>query len=95
MVDALRPLGLPQSVLESAEGSIAAALAIASELPADAAAAVAGAAQNAFIDGLSTGSLVAAAVAGIGAVVALLLLPARHAASVVESEWAEVEVEVG
>lgn len=95
MVDALRPLGLPASVLETAEGSIAAAIAVAGDLPGDAAAAVTTAAQNAFIDGLSTGSLVAAAVAGLGAVVALLLLPARHAASVAESEWAEVEVEVG
>jgi hypothetical protein len=79
MVDALRPLGLPASVLETAEGSIAAAIAVAGDLPGDAAAAVTTAAQNAFIDGLSTGSLVAAGVAGLGAVVALLLLPARHA----------------
>lgn len=79
MVDALRPLGLPESVMDTAESSIAAAMAVASELPADAAAAVTSAAQNAFIDGLSTGSLVAAAVAGVGAVVALVLLPARHA----------------
>jgi len=82
MVDALRPLGLPESVLETAEGSIAAAIAVASELPGDAAAAVTSAAQNAFIDGLSTGSLVAAGVAGLGAIVALVLLPARHATPV-------------
>ncbi len=81
MTDALRPLGLPAAAMETAESSIAGAMAVASELPSDVAATVATAAQNAFIDGLSTGSLVAAAVAAIGSIVALALLPARHAAT--------------
>ena len=78
LVDALQPLGLPGELLDAAGESTAAALSIAQSLPGDIGAGVVSAAQEAFIDGLSTGSLVAAGVAAAGAVVALSFLPARQ-----------------
>ena len=78
IVDALAPLDLPESVLAAAGDSMAAGLTVAASLPGDVAGEVVAAAQNAFIDGLSTGSLVAAGVAAAGAVVAALYLPARQ-----------------
>lgn len=78
IADALEPLGLPESVLTAAGDSMAAGLAVASSLPGDVAGAVVASAQDAFIDGLSMGSLVAAGVAAAGAVVAALYLPARQ-----------------
>ena len=91
MLSALKDTGLPQAVVETAEQSIAAGLAVAQGLPADLAADVTAAAQQSFVDGLGAGSLVAGAVAAIGSVVALVLLPARHAAPAVPSEPAMVD----
>ncbi|MDP1878403.1 MAG: DHA2 family efflux MFS transporter permease subunit [Actinomycetota bacterium] len=79
VLDALGNLGLPDEVLATVQESVAAGLGVAGTLPADVAPAVAAAAQAAFVDGLSAGSLVAAAVAFAGAIVALALLPARAA----------------
>ena len=53
-------------------------MSMAQSLPADVGAAVLSIAQEAFIDGLSMGSLVAAGVAAAGAVLALAFLPARQ-----------------
>jgi hypothetical protein len=78
LVSALEPLGLPQQVIDSAGESMAAALATAQTLPADVGSQVLLVAQESFVDGLATGSLVAAAVAGVGAVIALAFLPARQ-----------------
>jgi hypothetical protein len=78
LVDSLRSLGLPAALLDAAGESMAAALTTAQSLPGDVGARVVVAAQEAFIDGLATGSLVAAGVAAAGAIVALAFLPARH-----------------
>lgn len=78
LVDALESRGLPDELLESAGGSMAAALSVAQSLPGDVGGAIVSSAQAAFIDGLSTGSLVAAGVAAAGAVIALRFLPARQ-----------------
>ena len=84
IVDALR--GFPGSVVEVAESSVAAAVVVAGE--ASDGGAMLGAVQEAFMSGFGAGSLVAAVATGVGAVVALLLLPARaegvHAAQLVE-----------
>lgn len=78
LVDALESRGLPDELLESAGGSMAAALSVAQSLPGDVGGAIVSSAQAAFIDGLSTGSLVAAGVAAAGAVIAVRFLPARQ-----------------
>ena len=78
VADAVAGVGLPESVAAAAGESMAAGLTVAATLPADVAAQVVSAAQDAFIDGLSAGSLVAAGVAAAGAVVAALYLPARQ-----------------
>jgi EmrB/QacA subfamily drug resistance transporter len=78
LIDALRPLGLPEALLDTAGESMAAALTTAQSLPGDVGARVVAAAQEAFVDGLATGSLVAAGIAAAGAVVALAFLPARQ-----------------
>ena len=58
--------------------SMAAALAVARSLPGEVGVGVVSVAQEAFVDGLATGSLVAAGVAAAGAVVAVAFLPARQ-----------------
>ncbi len=77
LVDSLQPLGLPEALLDTAGESMAAAMSMAQSLPADVGAAVLSIAQEAFIDGLSMGSLVAAGVAAAGAVLALASHPSR------------------
>ena len=78
LVTALEPLGLPQRVIDAASESMAAALATAQALPGNVGVEVVRVAQESFVDGLSTGSLVAAAVALAGAAIALAFLPARQ-----------------
>jgi EmrB/QacA subfamily drug resistance transporter len=78
VVDALRPLGLPERLLDTAGESMAAALAVAQSLPGSTGSTVITAAQESFVDGLTAGSLVAAAVAALGALTAAVFLPARH-----------------
>jgi DHA2 family multidrug resistance protein-like MFS transporter len=87
LVTALEPLGLPQKVIDAAGESIAAALTVAQGLPGAVGGEVVRVAQESFVDGMSRGSLVAAGVAFAGAVLAGLLLPARHHAN----QHAEVE----
>lgn len=52
---------------------------MAQELPGQLSAQVISAAQTSFVDGLAAGSLVAAGVAAIGALIAFAFLPARAA----------------
>ena len=78
LLTALAGVEVPDPALEAAGESMAAALAVAQSLPADAAVAVVTAAKESFVDGLAAGSLVAAAVALAGAAVALLFLPSRQ-----------------
>lgn len=85
VVTALRPLGVPESAIAAAEESVAAGLGLAGTLPADLGAAVADAAREAFIDGLSRGSLVAAGVAALGAIFAGAFLPAHAPGTPAES----------
>jgi len=67
---------LPPPVAEAANGSIGAALGVASQLG-PAGAPLADAARAAFVEGMGGGMLTAAAVAFAGAVLVMLLLPAR------------------
>jgi hypothetical protein len=76
--DALASSTLPADALAIAEESMAGALGVAAQLPGAMAADVITIAQEAFISGLSAGSLIAAAIAGAGAVAAAVWLPARH-----------------
>ena len=79
LVDALQPLGLPDARARHGGGVDGrGARRSPSRCRATLGAGVVIAAQEAFIDGLSTGSLVAAGVAAAGAVVALAFLPARQ-----------------
>jgi hypothetical protein len=71
-------------VTDAAHESMAAALAVAQSLHTDIAATVVWAAQTAFVDGLSAGSLVAAGVAALGAVTAAIFLPARQSRTLQE-----------
>ena len=66
-------------VPHEARDGIGAAMRIADQLPGAAGAALSDAARNAFLHGMGLASLVAAAVAAGGALVALLWLPARAA----------------
>jgi EmrB/QacA subfamily drug resistance transporter len=84
VVDALSRAGAPAPAAESAADSVFAGLAVAGTLPGEAAVAV----QQAFLDGVSAGSWVAAAASAAGAVVVLGLLPARHRAPQVQPELA-------
>src|SRR4051794_7735005 len=74
VVDALTGAGAPAPVAEGAADSVFAGLAVAGQLPDGAAVAV----QQAFLDGVSAGSWVAAAASAAGAAVVLAFLPAQH-----------------
>lgn len=78
LVDALAGTSVPPEALTAAEESMAAALVVAGELPSAIGADVLVAAQEAFISGLSAGSLIAAGVAAAGAIGAVVWLPARQ-----------------
>jgi EmrB/QacA subfamily drug resistance transporter len=88
LLDELRPLGLSNDVLDSAQASTAAALGVAQSLPGDVGQLVVAAAQSAFMDGLAAGSLVAAGVAAAGSMLALAYLPSRAGR---QHEWATEE----
>jgi hypothetical protein len=81
LVEGLRGLPIPGNALAAAKDSMAAAVAVAHQAPTQAQPVISHVAQSAFTDGLAFGSLVAAAAAAIGAVVALVFLPARARAS--------------
>jgi EmrB/QacA subfamily drug resistance transporter len=73
---------LPASVRDAAGDSVMAGVGVAAQLPGDLAGSTADVVRQAFLDGLSAGSWVCAGVCAVGAVAALALLPARHAATV-------------
>ena len=73
----LHGLGLPAPALAAARQSPAAALEIARHAPASAQATIINAAHQAFVHGLSRGSIVCAAAVALGAVFAFLVLPRR------------------
>ena len=73
----LHGLGLPAPALAAARRSPAAALEIARHAPAGAHATIINAAHQAFVHGLSRGSLVCATAVALGAVFAFLVLPRR------------------
>src|SRR3954453_15839183 len=74
VVDALTAAGAPAPAADAAADSVFAGLAVAAQLPGNAAVAV----QQSFLDGVSAGSWVAAAASAAGALVVLALLPAHH-----------------
>ena len=69
--------GLPSAAAAAANESLAGALAVAHGIGGGGGGRVTEAAQQAFVDGMHTAVLVGAAIAAVGAVVALLALPAR------------------
>jgi EmrB/QacA subfamily drug resistance transporter len=77
VVDALTSAGAPAEVADGAAESVFAGLAVAGQLPGAATTAV----QQSFLDGVSAGSWVTAAVSAVGAVVVLAFLPAQHRAA--------------
>ena len=81
LTDALARLGLSSEVTHAARESVVAGLGVTDQLPDEVRAPVAAAVRDAFMSGLSAGSLVAAAATGLAAVGALVLLPARHRAT--------------
>jgi EmrB/QacA subfamily drug resistance transporter len=79
MVDVLDGGELPDEARHVAEHSVTGAVTVAHELGGAPGAALAEAAKAAFVDGLHTTSVVAAAVALVGSLIALVMLPARAA----------------
>ena len=77
IADAVAGRALPDSVATGVKDSLGFALGAADRLGGDSGAALAASARAAFVDGMHAGVLVAAGVALLGAVVALLWLPAR------------------
>ncbi|MDQ2852405.1 MAG: DHA2 family efflux MFS transporter permease subunit [Actinomycetota bacterium] len=73
----LTTLGAPAAAIRTARGSLVAGLDTVGQLPAAIQGPALSAIRHAFIDGLSAGSLVAAAVTGAAAIAALAWLPAR------------------
>jgi EmrB/QacA subfamily drug resistance transporter len=71
--------GLPDSASATAHDSLAGGLAVAAQVGGPAGDRLAHAAQEAFVSGMHTAALAAAAIALVGAIVAALLLPARAA----------------
>ncbi len=76
-VDGYRSLGLPKQFEVIVRESLGGGLAVAAHLPPAPSLALKHIVQQAFIDGLARGSLVAAAVVLVGAVIAWKFLPAR------------------
>lgn len=77
VADALRGLALPEGVVSVAKDSIIAAGQVVAGLPASVQAAAGTGVRQAFIDGVSAGSWVAAVATTVGAVAVILFLPAR------------------
>ena len=75
--------GLPGSARDAAADSVIAGLDLATRLPGALGATAADAVRQSFVDGLSAGSWVCAAACLVGALAALVCLPARHRAPVV------------
>jgi DHA2 family multidrug resistance protein-like MFS transporter len=79
VASALRDLALPESVVSQARESIMAAGQVVAGLPASVQASAGTGVRQAFLDGLSAGSYVAAAVTMLGAIAVVIFLPARQA----------------
>jgi EmrB/QacA subfamily drug resistance transporter len=77
VIEGYRSLGLPPQYESVVRESMGGGLGVAEQLPEGPAAQLAAFVKSAFIDGLSRGSLVAAGVVIVGAIVALRFLPAR------------------
>ncbi len=77
---------LPPQAAGVAESSVGGAAAVAAQLPAPAAEALQSAAGAAFVSGMGTAALVGAGLAGVGAVIAAIWLPARESPEVSEPE---------
>jgi EmrB/QacA subfamily drug resistance transporter len=79
MADALAaaPVPVPATAAAAIKDSVGAAMAISGQVGGTAGNALADAARSAFVDGMHQGVLLGAAVALVGAVVALVFLPAR------------------
>jgi predicted MFS family arabinose efflux permease len=77
VADGYRRMGLPQRFESIVTESMGGGLQVAARLPGSTGAHLVEVVRAAFIDGLSRGSLVAAAVVAVGAIFAWLFLPAR------------------
>jgi EmrB/QacA subfamily drug resistance transporter len=75
---------VPAEAVAAAKESVAAAIAVTAEAPAELQGAFAQAASSSFVDGMSAGCLVAAAVSFVGAVAAAIFLPGRLTAEDVD-----------
>jgi EmrB/QacA subfamily drug resistance transporter len=76
--DALTRLGLPTASIGTAKESVVAGLNVVGQLPGSARTAAGDAVRQAFMDGLKSGSLIAAGATAVAAVMVLIFLPARH-----------------
>ncbi len=74
-VDGYRSLGLPPEFESIVRESLAGGLGVAAKLPPDVGAQLAAITKGAFVDGLTRGSLVSAAVVAVGAIIAWKFLP--------------------
>ncbi|MFE9503361.1 DHA2 family efflux MFS transporter permease subunit [Streptomyces anthocyanicus] len=74
------PADLPQQAREAVRDNVAGALQVAEKLPAAPGGSLADSARDAFVSGMSTVSLICAALAAVTAVVVAVLLPARDKA---------------
>ncbi|WP_186780068.1 DHA2 family efflux MFS transporter permease subunit [Streptomyces salinarius] len=93
-VDDEIPAGLPQQAREAVRDNVAGALQVAEKLPAAPGGSLADSARDAFVSGMSTVSLICAALAAVTAVVVAVLLPARDKAGpTAETTGAEEQVE--
>ncbi len=77
VVDGYRSLGLPPEFESIVRESLAGGLIVAAKLPSDEGAKLAAIAKAAFVDGLTRGSLVAATVVAVGALISWKFLPTR------------------
>ncbi len=79
VADSLKALNIGAAASSAIEASVGAGLSIASQLPPVIGAQVQVAIQDSFVSGMSRGSIVAAAIALLGSLIALRYLPARSA----------------
>ena len=91
--DAVVGKGLPPAVVAGAKDSLGFALVVGDRIGGVAGEAFAAAARSAFVDGFHAGLWVGAAAAVLGAIAALLWLPARARPEDEESQAAEFDVE--
>ncbi|GGL35158.1 MFS transporter [Streptomyces anthocyanicus] len=88
------PADLPQQAREAVRDNVAGALQVAEKLPAAPGGSLADSAREAFVSGMSTVSLICAALAAVTAVVVAVLLPARDKALLTaETPGAEEQAE--